>query len=131
MEKTLVAAALPLCLIAIASRSAADEEHSYIRFTTASGSIRCTVSAAQVACQAPFANSPIRDGEHANGVAVAPDGTIDWVLGDLGYAETTHLDHATHRESGWTIDVTDEGASIINDSTGRGVFVSIETVTAL
>src|SRR5262249_29633431 len=59
-------------------------ENGYVFVQTKSGQTRCQINADNVGCQAQFTNSPIQDGEHANGVNITASGSVQWVLGNLG-----------------------------------------------
>ncbi len=96
---------------------------------TKSGTTRCQITKDTVGCEAPFTSSPLQDGEHANGVSVTADGTVQWVLGNLGAIPTVTLDYMTYEALGWKIDATINGTRFTNDRTGHGMFVSIDKVT--
>jgi hypothetical protein len=95
---------------------------------TKSGTTRCRISAESVGCEAEFTNSPIKDGEHANGVNVNSDGTVEWVLGNLGAIPVVTIDYRTYAAQGWTIAASIDGTRFTNARTGHGMFVSIENV---
>ena len=95
---------------------------------TKSGTTRCQITKDTVGCEAPFTSSPLQDGEHANGVSVTADGTVQWVLGNLGAIPTVTLDYKTYETLGWKIDATINGTRFTNDRTGHGMFVSIDKV---
>jgi len=96
---------------------------------TKSGTTRCQITKDTVGCEAPFTNSPLQDGEHANGVSIAADGTVQWVLGNLGAIPTVTLDYLNYETLGWKIDATINGTRFTNGRTGHGMFVSIDKVT--
>jgi hypothetical protein len=98
----------------------------YVFIETKSGKTRCQISRREVGCEAEFANSPIQDGEPANGVNVTADGQFRWVVGNLGDIPTVTLDYQTYHAQGWTIDAASSGTRFTNDRTGHGMFVSIE-----
>ncbi|MBY0443386.1 MAG: hypothetical protein K2Q25_14815 [Mycobacteriaceae bacterium] len=100
----------------------------YVFIETKSGTTRCEIDTDSVGCEAPFTNSPIKDGEHANGVSITADGTVDWVLGNLGAIPVVTIDYRTYYAQGWTIVATDSGTRFTNSRTGHGMFVSIEKV---
>ena len=95
---------------------------------TKSGRTRCQITTANVGCEAEFTGSPMRDGEHANGVNISSDGTVRWVLGNLGAIPTVTIDYLTYAAQGWTIVATTAGTRFTNDKTRHGMFVSIEKV---
>lgn len=100
----------------------------YVFIETKSGTTRCEIDTDSVGCEAPFTNSPLKDGEHANGVSISTDGTVEWALGNLGAIPVVTLDYHTYYAQGWTIVATDSGTRFTNSRTGHGMFVSIEKV---
>ncbi|MBS9532567.1 hypothetical protein KIH27_03080 [Mycobacterium sp. M1] len=102
----------------------------YVFIETKSGRTRCQISPDTVGCEAEFTNSPLRDGEHANGVNITSTGTISWILGNLGNIPAVTIDYLTYQAQGWTIAATVDGTRFTNDRTGHGMFVSIDDVTA-
>ena len=95
---------------------------------TKSGKTRCQLSSRAVGCEAEFTNSPIQDGVHANGVNVTADGSVKWIVGNLGDIPVVTLDYRTYRAVGWTIGASSSGTRFTNDRTGHGMFVAIEDV---
>lgn len=104
------------------------DENGYVFIETKSGQTRCQISAENVGCEAEFTNSPMRDGQHANGVSITLDGTVEWVLGNLGAIPAVTLDYLTYQAQGWTIAASVDGTRFTNDRTGHGMFVSVENV---
>ena len=104
------------------------DQNGYVFIETKSGTTRCQINKDTVGCEAPFTNSPLQDGEHANGVSVSADGKVQWVLGNLGAIPTVTIDYRTYEAQGWKIDATADGTRFTNDSTGHGMFVSIDKV---
>jgi hypothetical protein len=100
----------------------------FIEIETKSGTTRCQIAADNVGCEAPFTNSPIMDGEHANGVSITADGTVQWVLGNLGAIPTVTIDYRTYDAQGWTVMAASSGTRFTNNRTGHGMFVSIDNV---
>jgi hypothetical protein len=100
----------------------------YVFIETKTKKTRCQISAESVGCEAEFTNSPIKDGEHANGVSVNSDGSVEWVLGNLGDIPVVTIDYRTYAAQGWTIAARLEGTRFTNARTGHGMFVSIENV---
>lgn len=70
----------------------------------------------------------MQDGTRANGVNLSADGTVDWVLGNLGDIPVVTIDYRTYSAVGWTIVASSDGTRFTNDRTGHGMFVSIEKV---
>ncbi len=103
-------------------------ENGYVYIETRSGKTRCQISAENVGCESEFTDSPIVDGEHANGVEVSASGSNRWVLGNLGAMPTTTIDYDTYHAVGWTIVADETGTTFTNDSTGHGMFVSTDRV---
>ena len=87
--------------------SPSDEGYVYIE--TKSGLTCCQISTDSVGCESQFTNSPTIDGTPANGVEVTADGTMRWILGNLGAIPTTTIDYATYHALGWTIDASSSG----------------------
>ncbi|GBE63567.1 probable lipoprotein LpqJ [Mycobacterium sp. MFM001] len=100
----------------------------YVFIETKSGQTRCQIAKDSVGCEAPFTNSPMQEGEHANGVSVTAGGDVNWVLGNLGDIPTVTIDYRTYDAQGWTIAASQSGTRFTNDRTGHGMFVSIEKV---
>ena len=104
------------------------DDSGYVFIETKSGQTRCQISADGVGCEAPFTNSPVQDGEHANGVHITADGTVEWVLGNLGAIPVVTIDYLTYDAQGWTIAADADGTRFTNNGTGHGMFVSIDNV---
>ncbi|SON59232.1 hypothetical protein MSIMFI_00714 [Mycobacterium simulans] len=104
------------------------DESGYVFIETKSGQTRCQINKDSVGCEAPFTNSPIKDGEHANGVHITAAGSVQWILGNLGAIPTVTIDYQTYDAQGWTIIATKDGTRFQNNGTGHGMFVSIEKV---
>jgi hypothetical protein len=100
----------------------------YVYIETKSGITRCQISADTVGCESEFTDSPMIDGQRANGVEVSASGSNRWVLGNLGAMPTTAIDYATYQAVGWTIVAASDGTRFTNDDTGHGMFVSTERV---
>ena len=95
---------------------------------TKSGKTRCQLDEQEVGCEAAFTNAPEVNGSPANGVRLSTGGQIRWVLGNLGAIPAVTLDYQTYSAVGWTIDASQEGTRFTNDSTGRGMTISVEGV---
>jgi hypothetical protein len=104
------------------------DQSGYVFIETKSGVTRCQINSKSVGCEAAFTNSPLQDGEHANGVNINANGTVQWVLGNLGAIPTVTIDYNTYDAQGWTISATPDGTRFTNTSTGHGMFVSIQKV---
>ena len=105
------------------------DQNGYVFIETKSGKTRCQINKTSVGCEADFTNSPLQDGEHANGVNITANGSVQWVLGNLGAIPTVTIDYKTYDAAGWTIIATTDGTRFTNNGTGHGMFVSIEKVT--
>jgi hypothetical protein len=103
-------------------------DNGYVFIETKSGKTRCQIASGSVGCEAPFTNSPLTEGEHANGVNITADGSVQWVLGNLGAIPTVTIDYRTYAAQGWTIAADVDGTRFTNDRTGHGMFVSIDKV---
>src|ERR1700744_5288738 len=95
---------------------------------TKSGLTRCQIDNDSVGCEAQFTNSPMQDGERANGVNITASGDVQWVVGNLGDIPTVTIDYQTYNADGWTIAASENGTRFTNEHTGHGMFVSIEKV---
>ena len=104
------------------------DQNGYVFIETKSGITRCQINNDTVGCEAPFTNSPMQDGERANGVSISAGGSVQWVLGNLGAIPTVTIDYKKYGAQGWTIDATEAGTRFSNDRTGHGMFVSVEKV---
>lgn len=104
------------------------DDNGYVFIETKSGRTRCQISSPQVECEAEFTNSPFKDGQRANGVSVSADGTVHWVLGNLGDIPVVTIDYLTYQAQGWTINAGIDGTRFTNDRTGHGMLVSIDNV---
>lgn len=103
-------------------------ENGYVFIETKSGKTRCQIASDSVGCEAQFTNSPMTEGERANGVSITADGAVQWVLGNLGAIPTVTIDYRTYEAQGWTIAADVAGTRFTNDRTGHGMFVSIDKV---
>ncbi|WP_163645150.1 hypothetical protein [Mycobacterium saskatchewanense] len=106
----------------------APDQNGYVFIETKSGQTRCQINKDTVGCEAPFTNSPLQDGEHANGVSISSAGNVQWVLGNLGAIPTVTIDYQTYNAQGWTIVATADGTRFTNDRTKHGMFVSLDKV---
>jgi hypothetical protein len=100
----------------------------YVFIETKSGQTRCQINSESVGCEAPFTNSPMQDGERANGINVTASGSVQWVVGNLGDIPTVTIDYHTYDAAGWTIAASESGTRFTNEHTGHGMFVSVEKV---
>lgn len=103
-------------------------QNGYVFIETKSGKTRCQISAAEVGCEAQFANAPVVNGLPANGVRVTAPGRLEWVLGNLGDIPVVTLDYRTYSAEGWTIVATEDGTRFTNDGTRHGMFVAVQGV---
>jgi type V secretory pathway adhesin AidA len=101
-------------------------QNGYVFIQTKSGKTRCQLDEQEVGCEAAFTNAPDVDGAPANGVRLSADGDLNWVLGNLGAIPAVTLDYRTYSAVGWTIDADENGTRFTNDSTGRGMVISVE-----
>jgi hypothetical protein len=106
------------------------DQNGYVFIETKSGQTRCQIDAGSVGCEAQFTNSPMQDGERANGVNVTASGSVQWVVGNLGDIPTVTIDYRTYDAEGWTIAASESGTRFTNKGTGHGMFVSVENVEA-
>ena len=104
------------------------DQNGYVFIETKSGQTRCQIDADSVGCEAQFTNSPVEEGERANGVHITATGSVQWVVGNLGDIPTVTIDYRTYDAEGWTIAASESGTRFTNKGTGHGMFVSIENV---
>ena len=105
-------------------------EQGYVYVETKSGKTRCELNSESVGCESQFENSPVVNGEPANGVSITAGGTVRWVVGNLGDIPTVTLDYGTYSAAGWTIAADANGTRFTNDATGHGMLVAVEGVQA-
>lgn len=103
-------------------------ENGFVFIQTKSGKTRCQLNEQEVGCEAAFTDPPEIEGMPANGVRLSPSGQISWELGNLGAIPAVTLDYRTYSAVGWTIDASEDGTRFTNDSTGRGMVISVEGV---
>lgn len=103
-------------------------EQGYVYIETKTGKTRCQLNSQTVGCESAFENSPVVDGAPANGVRITSDGSVEWILGNLGNIPTVTIDYRTYQAAGWTIAADSAGTRFTNDSTGHGMFVAVEGV---
>jgi hypothetical protein len=103
-------------------------QNGYVFIETKSGQTRCRINAKSVGCQAQFTNSPLQEGEHANGVSITASGSVHWVLGNIGDFDAVTIDYRTYDAEGWTIAASEDGTRFTNEHTTHGMYVSIEKV---
>jgi hypothetical protein len=104
------------------------DQNGRVFIETKSGQTRCQIDSDSVGCEAQFANPPEQDGERANGVNITANGSVQWVVGNLGDIPTVTIDYLTYDAEGWTIAASESGTRFTNKNTGHGMFVSIEKV---
>ena len=104
------------------------DDSGYVFIETKSGQTRCQLDVQSVGCEAPFTNSPMQDGVRANGVNLSAEGSLRWIVGNLGDIPAQTIDYRTYSAVGWTIDATSDGTRFTNQRTKHGMFVSIDKV---
>ncbi|MEN4398635.1 hypothetical protein VXE65_22855 [Mycolicibacterium conceptionense] len=122
------AAAPPSTSRAPSGATPLEPENGYVFIETKSGKTRCQLSERDVGCESDFTDAPVVDGEQANGVRLTSDGQIKWVVGNLGDIPVVTLDYRKYSAVGWTIDATEDGTRISNDSTGHGMTIAVQGV---
>src|SRR6187401_2493964 len=103
-------------------------QNGYVFIATKSGQTRCQLDEKSVACEALFTNAPMQDGVRANGVNATADGSLSWIVGNLGDIPVVTIDYRTYSAVGWTIVAAADGTRFTNQQTKHGGFVSIEKV---
>ncbi len=104
------------------------DDSGYVFIESKSGQTRCQLDEKSVGCEAPFTNTPMKDGVRANGVNLSADGTVEWIVGNLGDIPVVTIDYRIYSAVGWTIDATSDGTRFTNQRTRHGMFVSIDKV---
>jgi hypothetical protein len=97
-------------------------QYGYVAIQTASGRTRCQIESERVICETAATNWP------AHGVAIGPDGSIQFADGNLGDIRPVTIGYHRYTALGWTIDASEAGTRFTNDRTGRGADVSTEQV---
>ncbi|MET0703130.1 MAG: hypothetical protein ABWY93_26090 [Mycobacterium sp.] len=105
-------------------------DQGYVYIETKSGKTRCQLNSQTVGCETEFENSPVVDGEPANGVSITSSGAMKWVVGNLGDIPVVTLDYRTYEAQGWTIAADEGGTRFTNDGTGHGMLVRVQGVEA-
>jgi len=100
------------------------DETGYVFIETKSGKTRCQISEADVSCETEFDSPPEQNGVPANGVNITADGSMTFVVGNLGDIPVVTLDYQTYRALGWTIEAGTDGTRFTNDGTGHGMFLN-------
>lgn len=100
----------------------------FVFIETKSGKTRCQISRQEVGCESAFTNAPVQNGMPANGVRLTADGSVQWIVGNLGDIPAVTLDYKTYRALGWTIEAGEDGTRFTNDGTGHGMVVAVEGV---
>ncbi len=110
--------------------SLAPNDQGYVRVTTISQAIGCSVAAVIVACETSSDGWPARgDGKPFHTVSVNVDGELQFVDADLGALEgKVELSPRTYWAQHWTITAAADAISFTNDRTGHGMRVSTEKV---
>lgn len=108
----------------------AANDHGYVRVTTASNAIGCSISAELVACETSSNSWPSRsNGQPFHTVSVDADGKLQFVDADLGaLAGKVELESGTYAAQGWTVTATVDTLSFANARTGHGMRVSTQSV---
>ena len=120
--------AIPSAPISPPAAQVLPPQDGYVFIETKSGQTRCQLDEESVGCEALFTNAPMQDGVRANGVNVTADGSLSWIVGNLGDIPVVTIDYRTYSAVGWTIDATGDGTRFTNQRTKHGMFVSIEKV---
>ncbi|WP_099039485.1 hypothetical protein [Mycobacterium neglectum] len=104
------------------------DESGYVFIETKSGKTRCQISEAEVGCESEFDNSIEVNGMPASGVKITAEGSMTWVVGNLGNIPAVTLNYQNYRALGWTIAAGSDGTRFTNDGTGRGMFINTSGV---
>lgn len=147
--KRVVMVAAAVTALGIAGIPAAQASQ-YVR--TESGRVRCIVGPDKVACeasgpqsmgfpQAPISlpesqcRNPCPGGVHFDLAEVTSSGGFSWNDGNIGGGGTPQNDLVlnygqSYQIQGWTVLPSSDGTRFTNDSTGHGMFVSVDNVSS-
>lgn len=93
---------------------------------------RAMITAEFIGCEADFAYAPSVDGYPPTGVKIEADGTVTWILGNLGLLPVIRLSQGAYSTLGWNISVTDDGGlQILHLAAGRAFNLHPEGLEAL
>ncbi|WP_156766253.1 hypothetical protein [Mycobacterium sp. E342] len=108
-------------------------DHGYVRVTTVSHAIGCSVSVELVACETSSDGWPPRgNGRPSHTVSVSADGNFQFVDADLGaLAGKVELQPGTYEAQGWSVVATGDSFIFTNDRTGHGMQVSTQVARPL
>ncbi|HKV17603.1 MAG TPA: hypothetical protein VJR50_01130 [Mycobacterium sp.] len=128
--------AMTVAAAVVTAPMASAAEYEYV--ATVSGAVRCVISSEHVGCERVSADGfpgapPSQSGTgNFNVAGVDGDGTFSYSEGNIGIADGGDivLDYGRAVDiNGWTVVPSFDGTHFTNNSTGRGMFVSIDGVT--
>lgn len=101
-------------------------------FISTTAGLRGIVASDWLGVEAPFTCSPTIDGYRADGVRVTADGSLEWIVGNIGNIPVVELAPGSYNAVGWSVVVTDDGSvHVTNGGTGRTVVIGLDRVEAL
>lgn len=105
-------------------------DQGYVRVTTASNAIGCSINAELVACQTSSDSWPINPaGRPFHTVSISADGKFQFVDADLGaLAGKFELRPGKYEAQGWAVTAIADTVSFTNDRTGHGMQVDTRSV---
>jgi hypothetical protein len=99
---------------------------------TVSGKVECILSSKSVACYASngFQGSPTGNPDYL--AIVQSNGDFTWQyaggLGNCGGADIAALPYGSDQTfNGWDVQAAENGTTFVNQSSGHGMFVSVES----
>lgn len=109
----------------------APDAHGLVYVATAA-IFRALISSEFIGAEADFTAAPRVDGYQPTGVRVDANGSMTWILGNLGHLPVVKLTAGSYTALDWNITVgVDGGVHAHNITTGKAFIISGERVEAL
>lgn len=102
-------------------------------YVATSAIFRALISTEFIGCEADFTGAPLVDGYQPTGVRVDSDGTLTWILGNLGHLPVVKLAAGGHYMAlGWELTVDEDGGiTVFNTTTGKAFVILPDRAEAL
>lgn len=92
---------------------------------------RALITAQFIGAEADFTYATPLDGYQPTGVKVDADGSVTWVLGNLGQLQVIRLTEGAYNALGWNITVAEDGGmQITRTETGKAFIIHPQCVEA-
>lgn len=98
------------------------DSHGLVYIAT-SAIFRAMITDDFVGCEADFTCAPPIDGYQPTGVRAGADGSLTWILGNLGHLPVVTLTEGTYSAADWDIAVDAAGGLEITNTTSGKAFV--------